>query len=173
MSSNAAHSAPRPLKFRVLHPCGAVLIFFNFLLLKLLVRILIYYFSVPQVAFDHWNHLKKELNLRSRQVFFAEREIWWCSLGKNIGHEQDGKNAMFERPILILTKFNNRIFLAIPLTTKLKTNQFYHHFIFKDQARSAIISQIRLLDMKRLHRKVGTVSLDDFQIIKQKIVSLI
>lgn len=46
--------------------------------------------------FDSWNELKKGLEntnrLLDKEFFFHEREIWWTSLGLNLGHEQDGKN---------------------------------------------------------------------------------
>lgn len=44
--------------------------------------------------FDKWNNRKKIIDQKeiSNQMFFNEREIWWGSLGVNIGYEQDGKN---------------------------------------------------------------------------------
>ena len=35
--------------------------------------------------FDRWNEQKKKLHDGEREVLFHEREIWWCSLGVNIG----------------------------------------------------------------------------------------
>ena len=49
-----------------------------------------------------------------------EREIWWCSLGVNVGHEEDGKNEQFERPALILKKWSNKTVIILPMTTKTK-----------------------------------------------------
>jgi len=50
-------------------------------------------------TFDCWNEEKKKLDsLQVKKPRFHEREIWWCSLGKNIGDEQDGKNIT--KPIL-------------------------------------------------------------------------
>jgi hypothetical protein len=35
--------------------------------------------------FDKWNNKKKEINNQDFfDLFFHEREIWWCSLGLNI-----------------------------------------------------------------------------------------
>jgi hypothetical protein len=59
--------------------------------------------------FDKWNSVKKIYSKKERtetEVYFKEREIWWCSAGINIGDEQNGKNFFFERPIIILKKFN-------------------------------------------------------------------
>ena len=75
--------------------------------------------------FDNWNKRKKALNERGNAPFFHEREIWWCALGKNVGFEQDGKGKKFARPVLVFKKFNNQLFWALPLSTKIKANKFY------------------------------------------------
>ena len=31
--------------------------------------------------FDKWSNRKKELNSRDKEIFFHEREVWWCSTG--------------------------------------------------------------------------------------------
>ena len=43
-----------------------------------------------------------------------ERDIWWCSIGVNIGDEIDGKNELFHRPVLILKKFSSELCLVAP-----------------------------------------------------------
>ena len=35
-------------------------------------------------------------------VSFKERDIFWVSIGQNIGYEQNGKSDIFSRPVLIL-----------------------------------------------------------------------
>jgi mRNA interferase MazF len=119
--------------------------------------------------YDVWNKLKKDLSTKKSEVFFHEREIWFCSLGKNIGYDEDGKNELFERPILIIRKFNNNIFLAIPLTSSKKDNKYYHQYELNEKIYSGILSQIRLLDSKRLSRKIGMIRESDFSIIIKKI----
>ena len=37
--------------------------------------------------FDSWNKEKKEINSHDELVLFHEREIWWCSIGINVGDE--------------------------------------------------------------------------------------
>ena len=61
--------------------------------------------------FDTWNEEKKIVNERriDENLFFYDREVWWCSVGINVGIEADGKNSNFERPILVLKKFNSNI----------------------------------------------------------------
>lgn len=125
--------------------------------------------------FNRWNGVKQMAHGRSdtAELFFREKEIWWCMLGVNIGDEQDGKGCRLQRPVLIVKKFNQRIFLAIPLTTKVKTNPFYVPIYLSDGLpRCAIISQIRLLDIKRLTEKMHSVNDTDFVAIKKAIRGL-
>lgn len=119
--------------------------------------------------YDDWNKLKKDLSTKKSNIFFHEREIWFCSIGKNIGDEEDGKNELFERPILVIRKFNNKIFLAIPLTSSQKDNKYYFQYELGGKTYASIISQIRLLDSKRLSRKIGMIKESDFRGIIKKI----
>src|SRR3989344_1315008 len=103
--------------------------------------------------YDDWNKLKKSLSTKKSNVFFHEREIWFCSLGKNIGYEEDGKNELFERPILIIRKFNNSIFLAIPLTSSKKNIG-----IKKENAFVKIIKKIKNILPKKTNPPGGVFS---------------
>lgn len=102
-----------------------------------------------------WYKLKADMEKRPPMANFHAREIWWCSLGANIGFEEDGKNALFERPVLILRKFNKELFFGVPLTSAHKEgNKYYHCIVVDDIPRSALISQARTLSSRRLLRKV-------------------
>ena len=96
-----------------------------------------------QKDFDKWNSLKRHLEIAgwSSQPFH-ERDVWWCSLGVNLGDEEDGKNNLFERPVLVLKKFNNRLAWVIPMTSKHKISPYY--FLMENPTRtdSAILSAI-------------------------------
>ena len=123
--------------------------------------------------FDLWNSQKKKIEGIATRVFFKERQVWFCSLGTNVGDEEDGKGPNHERPILIIKKFNNSIFLGLPLSTKIKdNNKFYYKINVKDVEASAMISQIRLLDAKRLKRKVCFIEQDEFENLKNEIISI-
>jgi mRNA interferase MazF len=114
--------------------------------------------------FDAWNGEKKQIDMKevSASFFFHEREIWWCSAGLNIGIEINGKHDNFERPVLIIKKFNREMVWALPMTTKGKDND-YHYKLEHDQIESWVaISQIKTLSSKRFLRKMGTVSEGDF-----------
>jgi len=120
--------------------------------------------------FDKWNELKKKLHIREEKVLFHEREIWWCSLGVNIGFEENGKNEMFERPVLVLRKFNKYILWALPLTRSKKEGGFYYRITQGEEDDSVVIlSQIRLISSKRLLRKMRMMEQIEFEEIKSKV----
>ncbi|OGY86635.1 MAG: hypothetical protein A2233_04320 [Candidatus Kerfeldbacteria bacterium RIFOXYA2_FULL_38_24] len=114
--------------------------------------------------FSTWNRLKFKIHISCEKniVYFKEREIWWCALGKNIGYEQNGKNEKFERPVLILKKFNKNLLWALPLTSKQKNNRFYYKIDYAERSYVIILSQIRTISSKRLLRKIRTLSKNDF-----------
>src|SRR5882762_10483545 len=60
----------------------------------------------------------------SKVVYFHEGDIWWVHLGVNVGYEIDGKSSDFSRPVIILRKYNQYSFLALPLTTNARPNKW-------------------------------------------------
>lgn len=120
--------------------------------------------------FDNWNNLKKEIN-ESNRVYFDKGEIWFISVGKNIGDEEDGKNEKWERPVLIIRKFNNNIFIGIPLTSQEKSGKYY--FKLKSFISTVILSQVRLFDAKRLVRKIGKIDSAELIEIKNRVKDII
>ena len=120
-----------------------------------------------------WHKKKEELHHEDERVYFHEREVWWCALGTNIGFEQDGKGYNFARPVIIFKKFNKQVFWCIPLTRTLKNNKFYVPIDLGDRVtRSAIISQLRLVDAKRLLDKVTVLSSTDYSKIQKAVIKL-
>ncbi len=122
--------------------------------------------------FDIWNDNKKKISLLKERVYFRKGDIWFASIGKNIGDEEDGKNLNFERPILIIRKFNNNIFLGVPLTSQEKEGKYYFKLNFTNNS-VAILSQIRLFDSKRLLRFIRRIPNEEIQEIKLKINEII
>ncbi len=117
--------------------------------------------------FDQWNRLKQTLDAEDGfPPYWKEREIWWASIGKNIGHEEDGKNIKFNRPVLVIKKFNHRLLWGVPLTTKIKNDRHYHKFIFRDREQCAMLTQMRLMDASRLTEKMGKIGNKEFKNIK-------
>lgn len=122
--------------------------------------------------FDTWNIKKKELSKNSR-VYFNKGDIWFASIGKNIGDEEDGKHDGFERPVLIVRKFNNNIFLGLPLTSNGEREGKYYHKLISYSGSVAILSQVRLFDAKRLLRLMGKVERAELIEIKAKLAKIV
>lgn len=123
--------------------------------------------------FDGWHRLKEELDLLHRPPTFQQREIWWCSIGVNIGHEANGKSRLCNRPVLIVRKFNAHIFLGGPLTTQIKANAYYLPIHFKGQQQCVTLSQLRLWDGKRLTHKLGKLSVEHFETVRKALRDMI
>lgn len=123
--------------------------------------------------FKLWLKIKINIESKKNFPFFREREIWWCSLGSNVGIEEDGKNDLFERPVLIFRKFNKEMFWGLPLTSKDKDGIFYHSFCFHEKKRTVILSQIRTLSSKRLIRRLGKIGEKEFGAIEKGVIALI
>ena len=121
--------------------------------------------------FDAWNKEKKVVDLRvtNRDLFFYAREVWWCSAGLNVGVEADGKHDNFERPMLIVKKFNADMIWVLPLTSTEKHNKYYFKLTHESLQAWVVLSQIKTISTKRLLRKMVTVSESDFAEIIQRV----
>ncbi|KIM12899.1 MAG: hypothetical protein KU38_02975 [Sulfurovum sp. FS08-3] len=123
--------------------------------------------------FEKWNEVKSKLhNKKTKIVIPKEREVYWASIGVNIGHEQDGKGDIFSRPVLVLKKYNQHIFFGIPLSTQLREGSFFFEFLLNGEKRNALIVQGRLLDTKRLENRIGMINREDFDRLKNKLKEL-
>lgn len=61
--------------------------------------------------FKDWFKLKVLLWTRkSDKLFFKQGDIWWCSIGMNLGEEIFGKGKKFTRPVLVFKKFTSNSF---------------------------------------------------------------
>lgn len=120
-----------------------------------------------------WLIIKEQLDVTTAKIFVNEREICYISIGQNIGFEQNGKHNNFERPVLVLRKFSDNLFIGIPLSKQLKNSQYYFIFKFNSTPSAALLSQIRLFDNKRVVRKIGYISPSDFLLLKEKLKNLL
>ena len=79
--------------------------------------------------FDRWNDLKKRLDgkIDTPQFFPKEGVVWMTILGKNIGYEQNGVGNQFDRPVLVIKKFNNQMYWAVHID-EAKAFDFYYNF---------------------------------------------
>ena len=123
--------------------------------------------------FDKWNNKKKEID-KEKPHFYREKDIRWCSLGINIGFEQDGTSKTHSRPVLIIRGFSLHVCLVVPLTTSKKKNPYHFSIgIVEGQEAFVILSQIRLIDTKRLQDRLLILEKDKFEQIKKAIRDLI
>jgi mRNA interferase MazF len=80
---------------------------------------------MQQKNFKFWHPVKEEIHRLAKAIYVYPREIWQCSLGVNIGVEQDGKGNESLRPVLVIKRFNHNMAWCIPLTTVVKKGDWY------------------------------------------------
>ena len=118
---------------------------------------------------QRWFVLKKRLLNFESERNPKVRDVWFCFLGINIGREQNGDIKNFERPVVVLKKISRDIFLCVPLTKKQKRSIFEFEVMHKNRKSYAVISQIRVLDKKRMNPKIGVVDKIQFSGLVKKI----
>jgi mRNA interferase MazF len=124
--------------------------------------------------FQGWHEVKQEIDKASHLPTFNEREIWWCSVGVNVGHEIDGKSRFYNRPVLIVKKFNARLFWGVALSTQIKQDKHYFLIDFHGKKQSVMLSHLRLYDTKRLHsERMGKLPHKQFEAVKAALRELL
>lgn len=127
-----------------------------------------------QKDFDRWNYIKKKIHADGEYKLYHTREIWWCSLGINIGFEQDGSKDEYRRPVLILKGLSKETCFVVPLTTAIQNHPLRPSVgLVDDKAARAMLSQMRVIDTKRLVRKIGYLKKDVFKDIQKAIKELL
>src|SRR3989338_886636 len=117
--------------------------------------------------FLEWIKLKEKLHgNKYKPPLFKEGEIWWCSLGENIGSEINGKSDKFTRPVIVFRKLSSTTFLGVPTTTQARKGTWYVKITLHNKDTVAILSQIRILSYKRLYSKLGELDKKDFNYVK-------
>jgi mRNA-degrading endonuclease toxin of MazEF toxin-antitoxin module len=118
--------------------------------------------------FEKWNKKKRNIHQENKAPFCHEREIWWCTLGLNIGFEQDGSGEEFRRPILVLKSFSAQTCLVIPLTTAPQDHPMRPSIGLVDgKMARVLLSQMRVIDTRRLVRKIGFLEVRLFEFIQK------
>lgn len=116
--------------------------------------------------FYEWHKLKQKLHKNHKAPRIKEGEVWWCSFGENIGVEINGKSIRFTRPVLIMKKLSHLSFMGVPLTSKIKSNNWYTTINFLGKNQSAAVCQSRTMSVSRLHSKMGELPKNDLNAIK-------
>ena len=123
--------------------------------------------------FEGWNKEKQYVNGIEKDLYFSEREIWWCAFGINIGVEIDGKNGKYERPGLIVKYINKDMALVLPLTTKGEADKYHVNIETEKIASFAKISQLKVVSTKRLLRKIDMLNETQFLLIRHRIIEFV
>lgn len=126
-----------------------------------------------QKDFDDWNEVKKRTD-RENPRLYTVREIWWCRFGVNIGTEQDGSGENFLRPALILRGFGADACLVAPLITSVREHPLRVSVGLVDSRPArANLSQIRVIDTRRLVEKIGFLKKEIFAAIRKSAKGLL
>jgi mRNA-degrading endonuclease toxin of MazEF toxin-antitoxin module len=122
--------------------------------------------------FLKWHEKKRWIHQEKARPFFKAREIWFCCLGANVGFEEDGSGAEFLRPVVIFKRFGRATFFGIPLTRTVRLGEYYFSCIVHNETNTALLSQGRSLDAKRLRYKIGEISKNDFDALRGRFFQL-
>ena len=109
---------------------------------------------------------------KSDKLFFKQGDIWWCSIGMNLGEEIFGKGKKFTRPVLVFKKFTSNSFLGLPLTTQKKTGSWYTKITINNEDRWVILNQARIFDKKRFTNKIASLDIKDYKKVKKYFLEL-
>lgn len=128
--------------------------------------------------FNSWNKQKQAINEKADvyqpKLFPKTGEVWMIALGKNIGYEQNGIGSNFSRPVLVFKKFNNQMYLGIPLSSKQKNIDFYFNYTDPlGNSVAAILAQLKLISIKRFYRKMYLMDSSSFESIKRKLQKIL
>jgi mRNA-degrading endonuclease toxin of MazEF toxin-antitoxin module len=74
----------------------------------------------------------------------------------NVGHEYNGKNQNFERPVLIILKINATTAWALPITTKIKDDA--SRLDLKGVGSQIALQHLRFISSRRLLRRIDIAS---------------
>jgi mRNA-degrading endonuclease toxin of MazEF toxin-antitoxin module len=112
--------------------------------------------------YDEWNIRKKVLAVKDNNLYAHEREIFWCSLGCNIGVETNGSGDYFERPVIIMKVYNNQSALILPITSKNKADRFHFKISVKNKDAWVKVTQARTVSTLRLRKKIEYLHKETF-----------
>jgi len=111
--------------------------------------------------------LKKKLHISTfKSPLITEGNIWWASIGENVGKEINGKSNLFSRPVLIFKKISRETFLGLPLTTQKRKGTWYVAIRQGNCDIIVILAQARVLDSKRLSSRIGSIDDEDMKKVK-------
>jgi mRNA-degrading endonuclease toxin of MazEF toxin-antitoxin module len=124
--------------------------------------------------FNSWNTVKQNIEATHGRKFYHERDVWWCSLGVNVGSEQDGTGVLHDRPVLVLRAFGRNTCFVVPLSSSSKTHPLRVPVgSIQDRVAVALVSQMRVIDTKRLIYKVGRIDSVTSEAVRKAVKDLL
>jgi len=123
--------------------------------------------------FDKWNEKKKILDGKSTRFLFHPGEIWWCSVGLNVGSESYGKGDNYQRPVLVLKKLSSDQFIGLPVSTQKKVGSWFVEVNSSVGIRWILLYQIKMFSAKRLQYCFIILEACEFEKVKQKLEILL
>jgi mRNA interferase MazF len=117
--------------------------------------------------FLFWIGLKERLhNSQHVPPLVSEGDIWWASVGENVGSEINGKSMQFSRPVIVFKKLAHGFYFVVPTTTQDRRGTWFIPFRQRDRRMIACLHQTRAMDYRRLSSKLGTLDDEDFTRIR-------
>lgn len=123
--------------------------------------------------FFEWITLKAKLDSNEcKPPYVNEGDIWWCSVGENVGSEIGGKSDLFSRPVVILKKLSHGFYFVVPTTTRTREGTWFVGFSHRGIIMNACLHQSRAIDYRRFYSKLGRLGDDDFDRLKKGFIRL-
>jgi mRNA interferase MazF len=123
--------------------------------------------------FDGWNIHKKLVENAAKKILFKEGEVWWCSVGTNVGNESCGKGTRFRRPVLVIKKLSGKNCIGIPLSTQEKIGSWFMETSIRGKTRWVLLHQIRMFSVQRFEYRLGKLEPGELRKIREKLKTLL
>jgi len=112
--------------------------------------------------------VKEDLDAREhRPPLVSEGDVWWMSVGANVGTELDGKGRLFTRPAIIYKKLARDFYFVIPATTRPREGSWYVPYWHQGRRVFACLHQARSINHRRLSDKMGALDEADFEKVQK------
>ena len=128
------------------------------------------YQTLNQDRYDEWNRVKKKISKKKENIKFTQGNIYFTSVGYNIGGEVYGHDNLFLRPVLVYRKLSSQAFIGIPLTSKKKQGSYFFTFRYtKKTLSTALLNQMKVFDIKRTAYYDGYINVKDFTKLRDQV----
>ncbi len=123
--------------------------------------------------FFEWIGLKEKLHFKdSSPPYVNQGDIWWASVGENVGSEIGGKSDLFSRPVIVFKKLAHGFYFVIPTTTQGRDGSWYVEFRQRGRPMKACLHQARAFDHRRFCSKLGRLDDEDYLRVRKAFIDL-